>query len=55
MSSWIDKTVQSLYKPLSTLLDSKKFNTVDTNKGIYLILGKIIASIGLKEGLSECS
>ena len=49
------RTAQSLYKPFSTLLDSKKFNTVDTNKGAYLILGKIIAFTGLKEGLLEYS
>ena len=49
------KTVQSLYKPFSTLLNSKKFNTIDTNKGIYLILGKTIAFTELKKGLSERS
>ena len=49
------KTVQSLYKPFSTLLNSRKFNTVDINKSTYLILGKIIASIGLKEGLLKYS
>ena len=47
------KIVQSLYKLFGTLLNSRKFNIVDTNKGIYLILGKIITSAGLKEGLSE--
>ena len=55
VSSWKGKTVQSLYKPFSTLLNSKKFNAVDTNKGVYLISGKIIASIGLKEGLLKYS
>ena len=49
------RTVQSSYKPFNTLFNSKKFNTVDTNKSTYLILGKIIASIGLKEGLLEYS
>ena len=49
------RIVQSLYKPSSTLLNSKKFNIVDTNKGIYLILGKIITFIGLKEGLLKYS
>ena len=49
------RTVQSLYKSSGTLLDSKKFNTVDTNKSTYLILGKIIASIGSKEGLLKYS
>ena len=49
------KTAQNLYKPFSTLLNSKKFNAVDTNKSIYLILGKIIAFVGLKEGLLKCS
>ena len=47
------RIVQSLYKPFSTLLNSKKFNTVNTNKGTYLILGKITASVGLKESLLE--
>ena len=49
------KTVQSLYKPFSTLLNSKKFNIVNTNKSAYLISGKIITFIGSKEGLSEYS
>ena len=49
------KTVQSLYKPFSTLLNSKKFNTVDTNKDTYLILGKIITFTELKKGLLKHS
>ena len=49
------RIVQSLYKLFGTLLNSKKFNIVDTNKSTYLILGKIITFIGLKEGLSEYS
>ena len=47
--------MQSLYKLFGTLLNSKKFNIVDTNKSTYLILGKIITSIGLKEGLLKRS
>ena len=49
------KTMQSLYKPFSTLLDSRKFNTINTNKGAYLILSKIIASTRSKEGLLKRS
>ena len=49
------KTVQSLYKPSNTLLNGKKINIINTNKSTYLILGKIIAFIELKEGLLEHS